>query len=75
MPIFGGGAINRENKKRTVLEKLTAFFNKYFGLGGTMSDQPVEKEKKHVLYDLDATANFYGMVAESEVMYRKKENK
>ena len=75
MPIFGGGASNRENKKRTVLEKLTAFFNKYFGLGGTMSDQPVEKEKKHVLYDLDASTNSYGMVAESEVMYHKKENR
>lgn len=32
MPIFGGGASKREEKKRTVLEKLTAFFNKYFSL-------------------------------------------
>lgn len=32
MPIFGGGAANREVKKRTVLEKLTAFFNKYLNV-------------------------------------------
>lgn len=32
MPIFGGGANNREEKKNTVLEKLTAFFNKYFNV-------------------------------------------
>ena len=31
MPIFGGG-INRESKKISVLEKLTAFFNKYFNI-------------------------------------------
>ena len=32
MPVFGKGAGNREQKKRTVLEKLTAFFNKYLAL-------------------------------------------
>ena len=32
MPIFGGGKINREEKKQTVLEKLTAFFNKFFNV-------------------------------------------
>ena len=32
MPIFGSGAANREVKKQTVLEKLTAFFNKYFNI-------------------------------------------
>ena len=32
MPIFGGGTVNREVKKQTVLDKLTAFFNKYFNI-------------------------------------------
>ena len=32
MPIFGGGAANRETKKRTVLEKLTQFFHKYLNV-------------------------------------------
>lgn len=32
MPIFGGGAVNREAKKQAVLDKLTAFFNKYFNI-------------------------------------------
>lgn len=32
MPIFGGGAQNREAKKQTVLAKLTAFFTKYFNI-------------------------------------------
>ena len=71
MPIFGGGAANRENKKRTVLEKLTIFFNKYLNLGGTMNDQP--EEKKHVLYNLDTSSNYCGMVAEDEVKYQRKQ--
>ena len=32
MPIFGSGKVNREEKKKTVLEKLTAFFTKYFNI-------------------------------------------
>ena len=32
MPIFGGGNVNREEKKNTVLAKLTAFFNKFFNV-------------------------------------------
>ena len=32
MPIFGGGAQNREAKKQNVLAKLTAFFTKYFNI-------------------------------------------
>ena len=40
MPVFGKGAANREQKKKTVLEKLTAFFNKYFML----SSAPVAAE-------------------------------
>ena len=32
MPIFGGGAQKREEKKNKVIAKLTAFFNKYFNV-------------------------------------------
>lgn len=32
MPIFGNAAANREVKKKTVLDKLTSFFNKYFSV-------------------------------------------
>lgn len=32
MPVFGSGKMNREEKKKTVLEKLTAFFTKYFNI-------------------------------------------
>ena len=45
MPIFGKGAENRENKKRRILEKLTAFFNKYFNL----SSAPMSLETLHPL--------------------------
>ena len=40
MPMFGKGAANREQKKKTVLEKLTNFFNKYF----TLSTAPIAAE-------------------------------
>ena len=45
MPVFGKGASNREQKKATVLEKLTAFFNKYF----TLSSAPLAAEALHPL--------------------------
>lgn len=44
MPIFGGGAANRETKKNIVLEKLQNFFSKFFGLfsGGFFKPTPVQ---------------------------------
>ena len=45
MPIFGKGAGNREIKKNRILEKLTAFFNKYFNL----SSAPMSLETLHPL--------------------------
>lgn len=43
MPIFGGGAANREKKKQTVLNKLTDFFNKFFGISSdTIPAEPLE---------------------------------
>ena len=44
MPIFGGGAANREKKKQTVLNKLTDFFNKFFGISSdTIPAEPLER--------------------------------
>jgi type I restriction enzyme R subunit len=44
MPIFGGGATNREKKKQTVLNKLTDFFNKFFGISSnTIPAEPLER--------------------------------
>ena len=44
MPIFGGGAANREKKKLTVLNKLTDFFNKFFGISSdTIPAEPLER--------------------------------
>ncbi len=44
MPIFGGGAANREKKKQTVLNKLTDFFNKFFGISSdTIPADPLER--------------------------------
>lgn len=40
MPIFGGGTVNREAKKNTVVEKLQNFFSKFFGLFNGGFDQP-----------------------------------
>ena len=44
MPIFGGGTANREKKKQTVLNKLTDFFNKFFGISSdTIPAEPLER--------------------------------
>ena len=44
MPIFGGGAANREKKKQTALNKLTDFFNKFFGISSdTIPAEPLER--------------------------------
>ncbi|MBP5258797.1 MAG: type I restriction endonuclease subunit R, partial [Prevotella sp.] len=42
MPLFGGGAANREKKKQTVIYRLTAFFNKYYGFSSdSVPQQPL----------------------------------
>lgn len=58
---FGGG--DRAKKKQGVIEKLKAFFEKYFGLG--VSDFKKEEEHK-TLYEIEPTNLF---VAEEAVSY------
>ena len=56
---FSGGGINRANKKQTVIDKLKAFFERYFGVGGSASFL------KPIVYDLEADTTGQ-MVAEED---------
>ena len=40
---FGGG--NRSQKKQTILQKLKSFFEKYFGIGGTIKFSKDDKDE------------------------------
>lgn len=62
---FGGGG-SRDKKKLTVIDKLKAFFEKYFGLVG-----PTEPASEHKVVNYqDAADNIpLGMVAEESVLY------
>ena len=70
MPVFGKGAANREEKKRTVLERLTSFFNKYFSLSST----PVAQEAlqplmlKSVEDDQDVRNLIYNRLVENNTI-------
>ncbi|MBR5082033.1 MAG: type I restriction endonuclease subunit R [Bacteroidales bacterium] len=59
MPVFGGGAANREAKKNTVLEKLQSFFSRFFGLfdGGFSEPVIIKYEQEHDFEGLMAAEN------------------
>lgn len=59
---FGGG---RDQKKHGVIEKLKVFFEKYFGVGGSVS---FVEERKSVAYEMPENSNLM-MVAEPESNY------
>ena len=59
---FGGG---RDQKKQGVIEKLKAFFEKYFGVGGSSS---FAEKQKSVVYEMSEDSNLM-MVAEPESSY------
>lgn len=61
---FGGGG--RAKKKQGVIEKLKAFFEKYFGLG--IAELKAEEQEQSVIYEIEPT---YQMVAEESVSYGK----
>lgn len=63
---FGGGG--RVQKKQGVIDKLKAFFEKYFGLGHA----DFTETKKEVVYQLDSDRNL-SMVAEAPTEYGEKE--
>jgi len=61
---FGGGG--RAQKKQSVIDKLKAFFEKFFGIGGSIAF--TEKEQEPVVYNIDTKSNI-STVAESSVTY------
>lgn len=65
---FGGGS--RDKKKQTVIEKLKAFFEKYFGL---VSPTETIAESKVVNYQYTMNQAPLGMVAEEPAPYGKTE--
>ena len=60
---FGGG--NRAGKKQGIIDKLRAFFEKYFGLGIIMKP----KEEKVITYDFSNSSRSLSMVAEEKAPY------
>ncbi|MCD7919339.1 MAG: type I restriction endonuclease subunit R [Clostridiales bacterium] len=61
---FGGG---RAKKKQTVIDKLKAFFERFFGIGGTF-----KAKQDSVTYEFDTDSQLQ-MVAEPPMEYGKKE--
>lgn len=66
---FGGG--NRAAKKKIVIERLKAYFEKYYGLG-VASFVAKQEEDKVITYDFAKTPVY--MVAEEPAEYGKKED-
>lgn len=64
---FGGGG--RAKKKQGVMEKLKAFFEKYFGLG--IAEFRSEEQMQSSIYEINPT---YLMVAEEPAPYGKRKN-
>ncbi len=57
---FGGEAENRAEKKQTVVDKLKAFFDKYFGIGNQFESEPSAEQYTFIDGELS-------MVAEDKV--------
>ncbi len=68
---FGGGG--RAKKKQGVIDKLKAFFEKYFGIGGSATFMKRE-EHTAAIYELNPHDNL-SMVAESQSPYDSDNNK
>jgi type I restriction enzyme, R subunit len=61
---FGGGG--RAKKKQNVIDKLKAFFEKFFGIGGSIAF--TEQEQEPVVYNID-TKSTLSVAAESSADY------
>ena len=65
---FGGG--DRTRKKKGIIEKLKAFFEKYFGLG--IAEFRTEEQEKPTIYDTESS---YRMeAAEESAPYGERDN-
>jgi type I restriction enzyme R subunit len=68
---FGGGG-TRAKKKKTIIDKLSAFFEKYSGLGvAAFKANPKQDSGKVVTYDFEPVPEM--RVAETPVEYGKKD--
>ena len=66
---FGGG--NRAAKKKIVIDRLKAYFEKYYGLGVATF---VEKQEEDKVISYDFVETQVSMVAEKSTEYGKKED-
>lgn len=64
---FGGG--NRAQKKQTIIDKLKAFFEKYFGIGNRTFEANPGDDHKIVRYDFSVKETPLMMVAEEPALY------
>ena len=74
-PVSRFGGSGRAAKKQTVIDKLKAFFEKYFGIGNKtfVADPEKEPEEKKVTY-YDFSTPPLGMVAEEPAQYGAKKD-
>ncbi|MBD5544915.1 MAG: type I restriction endonuclease subunit R [Lachnospiraceae bacterium] len=71
-PVSRFGGSGRTKKKQGVIDKLKAFFDKYYGIGGSASF--TESEHKAVVYELHSQDSA-SRVAEPKISYGNGENK
>ena len=70
-PVSRFGGSGRTKKKQGVIDKLKAFFDKYYGIGGSASF--TESEHKAVVYEL-YSQDSASRVAEPKISYGNGEN-
>ncbi len=68
-PVSRFGSGNRAAKKQTIIDKLKAFFERFFGIGDSSFSK---KDKPEVGYEMNPTP--LQMVAEEPEKYGKKED-
>lgn len=71
-PVSRFGGSGRTKKKQVVIDKLKAYFDKYYGIGGSSSF--MESEEKAIVYELYSKEST-SRVAESKISYKSFENK
>jgi len=62
---FDGG--NRTERKQSIIEKISKFFEKYFGIGNNS-----DNEENDVQYNIDEESNYTQMVAEEGEEYKNE---
>lgn len=70
---FGGG--NRAKKKQTIIDKLKAFFDKYFGIGNRIFEAKPSDIDNGIVYNISDYGNQLSLVAEERGSYGSKDEK